>query len=99
MSVTQPQLPAMQRDFTQPAECRGAELSAVIAEAQAVGYHAHSMTVLPEVVYVLRFYRLPETPAAGGGTNPSGRSETPRTGQRGIGNGHCGGCGGWCKKR
>ena len=89
MSTTQPQLPTMPRDFTQPVECRGAELSAVIAEARAAGYEAHRMTVLPEVVYELRFFRLAGTAEAGEarGTKPAEGWKRPANAAQGTGTG------------
>jgi hypothetical protein len=59
----QPQLPAMPRDFSQPITVRGSELAQAIAEAQAQGYHAHRMKVLPEVIYELQFWKLPAAEA------------------------------------
>jgi hypothetical protein len=53
------QLPAIPRDFSQPIDCRGAELSAVIAEAREQGFTAHRMTVADQVVYRLQFWKLP----------------------------------------
>jgi hypothetical protein len=65
MKPTQPQLPAMPRDYSQPVECRGLELAAVIAEGHAAGYHAHRMRVLPDVIYELQFFRLAGAAEAG----------------------------------
>jgi hypothetical protein len=48
----------MPRDFSQPITVRGSELAQAIAEAQAQGYHAHRMKVLPEVIYELQFWKL-----------------------------------------
>jgi hypothetical protein len=59
MKPSQSTLPGV-RDFAQPLAVRGSELAAVIAQARAAGYHAHRMTVLPEAVYELRFYRITE---------------------------------------
>ena len=61
----QAQLPTMPRDFSQPVECRGHDLAAVIAEAQAAGYHAHRMTAADVAVYRLQFFRLAGTAEAG----------------------------------
>ena len=58
MKPNQPQLPFMPRDWTQPQTVAGSELAAVLAEAQAAGYHAHRMAVLPLVMYRLQFWRL-----------------------------------------
>jgi hypothetical protein len=63
VKIIQPQLPAMPLGFTEPVECPGSELAAVIAEAQAAGYHAHRMDVLRNGVYRLRFFRLSEAPS------------------------------------
>jgi hypothetical protein len=65
MKTSQPQLPAMPRDWTRPQAVAGSELSAVIAEARAAGWHAHWMKVLPAVTYELQFFRLAGT--GGGG--------------------------------
>ena len=54
----------MPPDFAQPVEVRGRDLVAVLNEAQAQGYHAHRMTVLPETLYELRFWKLPADQAA-----------------------------------
>lgn len=61
----QPQLPTMPTDFTQPVECLGHNLAAVIAEANTAGYHAHSMTVKDIAVYRLRFWRITGTAEGG----------------------------------
>jgi hypothetical protein len=65
MKPSQPQLPTMPRDFSQPVECRGSELAAVIREAQAAGYHAHRMTAADVAVYRLQFWRITGTTDAG----------------------------------
>lgn len=54
----QPQLPAMPLDFSQPIEVKGSQLAGVIAEAKAQGYHAHRMSILPDVLYRLQFWRV-----------------------------------------
>jgi hypothetical protein len=65
MKPNQPQLPSMPRDFSKPITARGSELAAVIKEAQAAGWTAHRMRVLPEVIYELQFFRLAGTAEAG----------------------------------
>lgn len=67
------------RDFNQPVECRGHDLADVIAEANAAGYHAHSMTVKDIAVYRLRFWRL-DAPqgTAEDGSLPEKIKESPK---------------------
>jgi hypothetical protein len=57
MKTIQQTLPGV-RDFRKPVECRGRELSDVIAQAKAAGYYAHRMTVLPDVNYRLQFFPI-----------------------------------------
>lgn len=64
MKTSQPQLPTMPPDFSKPITVRGSELAQAIAEAQAQGFHAHRMKVLPEVIYELQFFRLAGTAEA-----------------------------------
>jgi hypothetical protein len=63
-SAKQPTLPGV-RDWTQPITARGSELAAVIAEAQAAGFHAHRMKVSSQALYELKFFRLAVTAEAG----------------------------------
>jgi len=65
MKPSQPQLPTMPRDFSQPVECRGSELVRVIAEARAQGFHGHLMRVKSKATYQLKFFRLPSAAKAG----------------------------------
>jgi hypothetical protein len=53
------------RDWREPVECRGHDLAAVIASAQAAGFHGHTMTVADVAVYRLQFFRLAGTAEAG----------------------------------
>ncbi|MDD5141518.1 MAG: hypothetical protein PHY43_14815 [Verrucomicrobiales bacterium] len=69
------QLPAMP-DYSKPVECRGSELSAVIAQAQAAGFHCHRMTVADQVVYRLQFWRLDAPQATPEGNAPPPSKES-----------------------
>lgn len=62
--TSQPTLPGV-RVWTQPITVRGSELAQAIAEAQAAGWTAHRMKVLPEVIYELQFWRITGTAEAG----------------------------------
>ena len=76
--TSQPTLPGV-RDWTQPITARGCELAAVIAEAQAAGFHAHRMKVSSQAIYELQFFRLAGTAEAGNKSgNPTNSESTAR---------------------
>lgn len=59
MKTTQPQLPAMPRDWTQPQFLEGSELAGVIRQAEAAGFYAARTEVLRPIAYRVQFQRLP----------------------------------------
>jgi hypothetical protein len=65
MKASQPQLPTMPRDFSQPVEVKGSELPRLLAEAKAAGFNCHRMSVTGDTVYRLQFFRLPSAAKAG----------------------------------
>ena len=54
----QPTLPGV-RDYREPITVNGAELKAIIAEAEAAGFYPFRMTVKTHSAYELQFLRLP----------------------------------------
>jgi hypothetical protein len=82
MKTNQPQQPTMPRDFTQPITARGSELSAVIAEATAQGYHGHLMKIKSKTAYQLKFFRLATAPETGKQFRESPLEVRPVQGQR-----------------
>jgi hypothetical protein len=74
-TTQQPQLPTL-TDWTEPQTVRGSELAQTIARANAAGFLAHRMTVLPFVTYELIFFHAADQDAlsaATGSPNAAGK--------------------------